>query len=172
MYAAHFAAGLAIKTRAPEAPVWALLTGAFIPDFIWIVLANRGIEPTEAAVFFDDWSHSLATTIVWASLFAMIFWRRGKVAVIGIWIAVFSHFILDFAIHPKFIALYPHSSLHLGLAVSTKLGFRNYWWIQLGIVFALMLVYVVGARRLRLPANLIAASCVAVLALHLLMFPG
>jgi len=36
MYAAHFAAGLAIKSRAPQAPTWALLVGAFIPDFVWI----------------------------------------------------------------------------------------------------------------------------------------
>ena len=62
MYVAHFAGALAIKSRVPKAPTWALLVGAFIPDFIWIVLANRGIEPTEPSLFFDDWSHSLTMT--------------------------------------------------------------------------------------------------------------
>ena len=41
MYAAHFAAGLAIKGKVEKAPLWALLIGAFVPDFIWIVLADR-----------------------------------------------------------------------------------------------------------------------------------
>jgi len=59
VYAAHFAAGLAIKSCVPEAPAWALLTGAFLPDFVWIALANRGIEPANPQIFFDDWSHSL-----------------------------------------------------------------------------------------------------------------
>jgi len=73
VYAAHFAAGLAIKSRFPETPAWALLTGAFLPDFIWIAVANRGIEPTNPQVFFDDWSHSLPMVILWASLFAVAF---------------------------------------------------------------------------------------------------
>jgi hypothetical protein len=47
MYAAHFAAGLAIKSRAPQAPTWALLIGAFLPDFIWIAFGLARIEPSQ-----------------------------------------------------------------------------------------------------------------------------
>src|SRR5215467_13221168 len=100
MYAPHFAAALAIKSRAPKAPAWALLTGAFICDFIWIALARAGIEPTQPKVFFDDWSHSLATTVLWATLFALIFWRSGRSLMLPVWLAVFSHFFLDAPIHP------------------------------------------------------------------------
>jgi hypothetical protein len=172
MYAAHFAAGLAIKSRVPKAPTWALLVGAFIPDFIWVVLANRGIEPTDLRVFFDDWSHSLAMTAVWATLFALMFWRRERRVVLAVWMAVFSHFLLDFPVHPKFLALYPHSSLHVGIALSGTIGAMKYWWVQMCVLAALTPIYAHGARRLGFQTNLIAASCVLLLGLHLLMFPG
>jgi hypothetical protein len=172
VYAAHFAAGLAIKSRLPKAPTWALLAGTFLPDFIWVVLANRGIEPTEPRLFFDDWSHSLAMTAVWASLFAMMFWKRERQIVLAVWLSVFSHFFLDFPIHPKFLALYPHSSLHLGLALSGTIGAIKYWWVQMGVLALLTAIYAQGAHRLRFQTNLIAASCVVLLGLHLLMFPG
>jgi hypothetical protein len=172
MYAAHFAAGLAIKSRVPKAPTWALLGGAFVPDVIWVVLANRGIEPTEQQVFFDDWSHSLLMIVVWATVFALIFWRSKRDVVIAVWLAVFSHFLLDFPIHPKFLALYPHSSLHLGIVLSGTLGAAKYWRTQLCVLGVLTAIYVQGARRLRFKANLIGASCVVIAGLHLLMFPG
>jgi hypothetical protein len=41
MYAPHFAAALAIKGRAREAPLWALLIGAFIPDAVDCSCADR-----------------------------------------------------------------------------------------------------------------------------------
>ena len=171
MYAAHFAAGLAIKSCVPKTPAWALLTAVFVPDLIWIVLANRGIEPTEPSAFFDDWSHSLATTAVWAALFALIFWRRGRPVVLAVWIAGLSHFLLDFPIHPKFLALYPYSGVRVGIASAAEAGATTYWWVQLGVLTVLSLVYAEGARRARFPMNLIAASCVFLFGLHLLMFP-
>lgn len=172
MYAPHFAAALAIKSRAPKTPTWALLTGAFICDLIWIGLARAGIEPTQLNVFFDDWSHSLATTVLWGALFALIFWRRGVSVMLPVWLAVFSHFLLDTPIHPKFLALYPHSSIHIGLVLSGQFGALKYWWVQFAGLLPLMLIYVHGAHKLRLPANLIAATCVLLIGLHLLMFPG
>lgn len=73
MYAAHFAAALAIKSKAPQTPTWALVTGAFLPDFAWVGLGLAGIEPSQGPAFFDDWSHSLAMVILWATLFACVF---------------------------------------------------------------------------------------------------
>lgn len=168
MYAAHFAAGLAIKSHSPAAPTWALLTGAFVPDILWIALATLGVEPTQRNVFFDDWSHSLATTLLWATLFAAIFWRRGRPVVAAVWLAVASHFLLDLPIHPQDLALYPHSAIHLGLGLSNVTK-QTYWWAQLGVLAVLAAVYVQGARRQRVPGNLIAATCVVLATLHLLM---
>jgi hypothetical protein len=126
MTAAHFAAALAIKSRVPKAPAAALILGAFIPDFIWIVLATAGVEPTKREIFFDDWSHSLLSTVVSASVFALLFWQRGRGVAFAMWGAVFSHFILDLPVHPKDLALYPHSSVHLGLGLSNTAP-MNYW---------------------------------------------
>lgn len=172
MYAAHFAAGLAIKARAPRAPTWALLTGAFLPDILWIGFARVGIEPTAIANFFDDWSHSLAMVISWGALFALAFWRQGRGVVLAVWVAACSHFLLDLPIHPKFLALYPHSAIHLGVVTSGAIGARRYWFAQLAVVAVSTPVYVRGLAASGLRRNLVAASCLIVLTLHLLMYPG
>jgi|SRR5579872_1861195 len=167
MYAAHFAAALAIKSRVPKAPTWALVTGAFVPDFFWVAFGLAGIEPSQGPAFFDDWSHSLAMVILWATLFALAFWRKGVAVFWAVWVAVFSHFVLDLPIHPKNLALYPHSRLHLGWNL-WRIGPRNYWYVQALVVVVLTLVYVQGARKLRFASNLIAASVILLLGLHVM----
>src|SRR5438876_4318225 len=114
MYAPHFAAALAIKSRVPRAPTWALVLGAFLADLLWIVLARAGIEPAQDSNFFDDWSHSLLSVFIIATVFAWQFVRLGRPVVVALWTAVVSHFILDFPVHPKRLALYPLSKIHLG----------------------------------------------------------
>jgi phosphatidylglycerophosphate synthase len=94
VYAAHFAAGLAIKSRIPKAPTWALLVGAFLPDFLWVILANRRIEPTDPRIFFDDWSHSLLMIVLWGILFALPFWKRGSPVMFALWWRCFLTFYL------------------------------------------------------------------------------
>ena len=161
MYAAHFAAALAVKGRAPQAPAWALISAVFLPDFVWIALAGLGIEPT-VPVFFDDWSHSLIMIVVWVTVFAALFWRSDKVIALAVWIAGLSHFFLDFLIHPARLALYPHSSAHLGWNLwqygltKSWLGATRYWWYELATLLVLLALYVWFSRRSRLPFNLIA----------------
>ncbi|MDP9122424.1 MAG: hypothetical protein M3O15_13830 [Acidobacteriota bacterium] len=171
MYAAHFAAGLAIKSRTPLAPTAALLAGAFLPDFLWIAFATAGIEPTRPGAFFDDWSHSLVSCLVWATLFAALFLRLGRTVAAAMWLAVFSHFLLDLPIHPRDLALYPHSAVHLGWGL-WRIGPLNYWLAQLGVLLVLMLVYSQGARRQGFPARRIGATCAYLLAFHLLSLPA
>lgn len=171
MYAAHFAAGLAIKGKVEKAPLWALLIGAFVPDFIWIVLAWRGVEPTDPQLYFDDWSHSLLMVVVWACLFAAFFYRRyGVTVVLAVWCAVFSHFLLDMPIHPKDLALYPHSPWHLGWGL-WSMGFGKYWLVQLVVTLLLLSVYALWSRRRNVPWSGIAISCYLVLVLHMFSLP-
>jgi|SRR5271154_5662546 len=175
MYPAHFAVGLAVKGRIPTAPAWALMTAVFLPDFIWIVLARAGIEPElPPRGFFDDWSHSLLSIILLATLFALVFWKRGRIVVLAVWIAGLSHFLLDFLIHPARLALYPHSSIHLGWNLwqfgqeKTRFGPILYWWVELAMILPLLFVYVWYSRRARFQPQLVAASCLLVIGLHLL----
>jgi len=177
MYAPHFAAALAIKGRAREAPLWALLIGAFIPDLLWIALSRICIEPAQTSNFFDDWSHSLVSVAILATLFASAFLRRGKPVFIAIWLAVFSHFLLDFPVHPKRLALAPLTGIYLGwdlLAWGSRpgwLGAINDWWLQAAVLLVLLLVYATAARRNNLqPA--VAASVTFLIGIQLLtLFP-
>ena len=174
MYAPHFAAALAIKGRTPEAPLWALLIGAFVPDLLWIALARIGIEPAQASNFFDDWSHSLLSVAILASVFALAFLRRGKTVFIAIWLAVFSHFVLDFPVHPRRLALAPMTHLHLGwdlLAWGSGpgcLGAINDWWLQLAVLLVLLIIYAAGARGARIQPTAAAASSALLIGVQLL----
>jgi hypothetical protein len=168
MYAGHIAAGLAIKGYTAKAPTWALLTGVFVPDFLWIAFARMSIEPTRPDAFFDDWSHSLLMVVIWAALFAALFWRLGRTVMLAAWLAVFSHFLLDAPIHPKYLALYPHSSFHIGVVASHgQFALRN-WFVECLVVLILSFVYARRAHRCGLRGNLIAATLVLAAGLQLL----
>lgn len=169
--AAHFAAALAIKSRVRQAPTWALIVGAFIPDFIWIALAAAGIEPTKREIFFDDWSHSLLSVVVYATVYRLLFAKRGKRVAAAMWLAVMSHFLLDLPVHPKDLALYPHSSVHLGLGLST-IAPMSYWYIQMATVLALLAIYVSGGDRLRIARRSVFATVVLVIGWHLVLMPA
>lgn len=174
MYAAHFAAALAIKAKMSKAPTWALMAGAFLPDFVWVALGLAGIEPSQGPAFFDDWSHSLAMVILQATIFAALFWGRGWKVALPVWLAVLSHFFLDLPIHPKNIALFPHSSMHFGWNLWSYglsplwFGATHYWWLELVVTIVLVGVYVQGARRAQFAMNLILASCTFVVGIHLM----
>lgn len=173
MFAAHLAAGLAIKATQPKVPAWAVLTGAFLPDLLWIGFAGMGVEPASDAAFFDGWSHSVASIMIQAFLFALCYRRLGRSVMIAIGIAVLSHLPLDALIHPKPLALWPHSAILLGRPTwawgqsISALGKSRYWWIQLAIVAPLLGVYWRRASAQTRPSNLVAASCLLVLGLHL-----
>jgi hypothetical protein len=174
MYAPHFAAALVIKGRTPEAPLWALLIGAFVPDLLWIALARIGIEPAQGSNFLDDWSHSLLSVAILASVFALAFLRRGKPAFIAIWLAVFSHFVLDFPVHPKRVALAPMTHIYLGwdlLAWGSRpgwLGAVNDWWLQLAVLLALLGIYATGVPGARIQPTAAAASGTLLIGIQLL----
>jgi hypothetical protein len=110
------------------------------------VLARAGVGPAQPSSFFDDWSHSLLSIVVLASLFAVLFWKQGRrSAVVAVWLSVFSPFLLDFPVHPKRLALYPKSEIRLGWdllnwgAAQGWLGIINDCWLQFVVVPALLL---------------------------------
>ena len=175
MYAAHFAAGLAVKGRVSRAPLWALFTACFLPDFLWVVLARAGAEPEyPPRGFFDDWSHSVLMIVVWSTLFALAFWRRDRMAGAAVWIAGMSHLVLDFLVHPVRLSLYPHASMHVGWDLwqwgqqKSRLGPNHYWWLEAAFTVFLLAIYTASARRARLPLRIVAASCLLVCGVHLL----
>jgi len=174
MFAAHLAAGLAIKAAQPKVPAWSVLTGAFLPDLVWIGFSGAGLEPTSDAFFFDGWSHSVASIAVQAILFALCSFRYGRPVMFAVGLAVLSHIPLDALIHPKPLELWPHAAQVLGVPdwswgqTVLALGKSRYWWTQLTVI-VLLLGFYGKASRPRLPANLIGASCLTVMGLHLII---
>jgi hypothetical protein len=171
MFAAHFAAGLAIKSQVPETPIRPLLAAVFVPDFLWIAFATLGVEPTAKDRFFDGWSHSLLMVLVYAAIVAFMFRPHGRAVAAALFVAVLSHFVLDLPIHPRPLELYPHSGFRFDLHLGPVSPMR-YWVVQLAVVIALLAVYVAGMFRLRESRARIAQTCVGLLSLHVILLPG
>lgn len=176
MYAGHFAAGLALKASRPKAPTWGILIGTGLLDILFGPFVLAGIErvsmtPGQAPGFtldFIDWSHSLLMALVWSGLYAALFAKRGRAVAWIMGLAVFSHFLLDLPMHPADMALWPGSSVHLGLGLWHT---PTWWWVELAFVGVGCAYYTLRARRLgTFGARAVWASAV-VLALHAVNSP-
>ncbi len=144
MYAGHYAAGLALKAKVPEAPTWGLLLGIGVLDILFGPLVLMGVErvtltPDRSPGFsldFTDWSHSLLSAVVLSIVFGLLFHRLGRRVMLVMGTAVFSHFVLDLVMHPPDLALWPGSDAHLGLGLWRALPL-GWWFVELGFVVAL-----------------------------------
>jgi membrane-bound metal-dependent hydrolase YbcI (DUF457 family) len=179
MYAGHFAAALAIKAKEPRAPTWALLFGVGFLDVQYgiyeILRIHRfpitpGVSPGFTLDFLD-WSHSLALSLAWAGLFSIPFWRGGREAALDVGFAVFSHFLLDLPMHPPDLALWPHSTVHLGLGLWKRLP-TGWWWVELAVIALFCAYYVSRARAAKTFGGRALWACAVILALHLFNSPS
>ncbi len=79
MFIGHFAVALGAKRAAPRTSLGLLFAAALLSDMLWPVFLLAGIERASLAVDPNPfltisldhfpWSHSLAATLLWASLF-------------------------------------------------------------------------------------------------------
>src|SRR6266571_4942866 len=178
MYAGHFAAGLAIKARVPRAPTWGLLLGVGLLDLLFGPLVLAGVERVSMvpgvhpgfSLDYIDWSHSLATSVLWSVLFAALFARHGRPVAVAMGGAVFSHFVLDALMHPPDLALWPGSSSHLGLGLWRSLP-TGWWFVELAVVAAGVAYYWARARKDGSFGGRAWAVAVTILALHVINSP-
>jgi membrane-bound metal-dependent hydrolase YbcI (DUF457 family) len=178
MYAGHFAAALALKTTQPRAPTWALLLGVGFLDVLFGIFVLFGWErasltPGRSPGFsldFIDWSHSLAASLFWAALFGAFFLRRGRAVAVAAGVAVFSHFVLDYFMHPPDLALWPHAQAHVGLGLWVRWP-QGWWWFELAFIALCGAVYYVRSRRDPSYGGRALAACAVVLVLHLANSP-
>ena len=156
MYAGHLAAAMAMKAKEPRAATWALVLGVGFLDVLFGIFVPLGIEratmtpgvPPGFRLDFIDWSHSLAMSLVWAVLFGALFFRRGLAVAAWCGFAVFSHFLLDLLMHPHDMALWPHSSAHVGFGIWTF--HPPFWWIfELAFIAVCLAYYVARAGKLQ-----------------------
>lgn len=178
MYAGHFAAGLALKARVPAAPTWALLLGVGLLDVLFGPLVLLGIERATVtpgvspgfSLDYIDWSHSLLTSLVWATVYAGFFWAKGRAIATAMWVAVFSHFLLDLPMHPRDLALWPNSHVHLGFGLWKSLPV-GWWFVELAVIAACLGYYWYRALRSTTFGGRPAAVALVVLLLHAMNSP-
>jgi hypothetical protein len=129
MFIGHFALGFAAKRVAPKASLGVLMAATGFLDLLWPIFVATGLErvridPGNTAftpLDFEQYpiSHSLAMVLVWASLFAGLYWRvsryrRGAI-VAGILVA--SHWFLDVIVHRPDLPITPGWGLKAGLGL-------------------------------------------------------
>lgn len=93
MIVGHYAAALVPYSRLEGRPLWLLLVCANVPEFLWLLLALMGVEPTQPASLLDatfptlqvhmTYSHNLVPglvqgVLVWAAVQAI--WRDRELA--------------------------------------------------------------------------------------------
>lgn len=157
MYAGHFAAGLALRGRAPRVPVTVLLVGAFLLDLLWITFGVSHLDKTD----WDDWSHSFVLAIFWATLFAAFFWRWGRRAFAVVWLAVISHYVLDLTVQGA--TYYPNEPPNWLLQPFVTVHYR---WFQAVVCLVLMSVFLYDSRREALPPGRVWAVFVIVMLMN------
>src|SRR5213593_928758 len=128
MFVGHFALGFAAKRLTPRVSLATLFAAAQLADLLWPILVLVGVErvridPGNTAMTPLDfvsypYSHSLATLVVWALVFAFVA-TRGRptsIAVCTLAALVVSHWVLDVVTHRPDMPLYPGGpKLGLGL---------------------------------------------------------
>src|SRR5688572_19025520 len=153
MYAGHFAAAVVLRAKEPEAPFGPLLIGAGLLDLLFGPFLLAGIERASLtpgvtpgfSLDYIDWSHSLLMVIVWSLLFAALFLRRGRKVAAVMFLAVFTHFLLDIPIHPPDLALWPGSAAHIGFDLWGKLP-TGWWFVELAFVLIACAYYLSKAQ--------------------------
>jgi hypothetical protein len=119
MFIGHFAVGFAAKKFAPRTNLAFLIAAPCFLDLLWPFFLLLGwehvrIDPgntrfTPLDLYDFPWSHSLLMSIVWATLFALIYHliTRYWPGTVVIWIGVVSHWVLDWITHRPDMPLYP-----------------------------------------------------------------
>ncbi|MCJ7701477.1 MAG: hypothetical protein MUO62_07840 [Anaerolineales bacterium] len=130
----HFGIGLAAKAAAPKAPLWAVLAASEVLDllsfaFMAVGIEKMGVTQTDfgqgikvITLGWVPWSHGLLMSLVWSLLVAAMVYLLTKLrrtsAILGL--VVFSHWPLDFIVHPPDLPLLLANSLKVGLGLWTS----------------------------------------------------
>jgi hypothetical protein len=179
MFVGHFGVGFGAKAAVPRTSLGTLfLASQFIdllwPSFLLFGLETVAISPGITRVTPLDftsypWSHSLAAVVVWAVLFAGVYFLLKKYPK-GAWVCgllVVSHWVLDFLTHRPDLPLAPGAGARLGLGLWQSLPATLV--VELGIFAAGLWLYLRTTRATDRVGTVALWSLVAFL---LLMYLG
>jgi hypothetical protein len=106
MTSAHFAFAAAIKSSAPQIPLWALMLSTYLLDIVFIFLVAMGFESFAplsvhgGKLFLAYYSHSfLGAACIALIAGGLAGWVWGKQAGLLIGGVTFSHWVLDLIVH-------------------------------------------------------------------------
>ena len=183
MFVGHFAVGFAGKRWAPKTSLALLVFAAALADVLWLIFNALGVEHVRIApgitrlnaldLYDYPWSHSLLTNVLWGALLggAYFLWRRSRPAAVVLFVAVVSHWVLDWASHRPDMPLAPGVQRYFGLGLyNSALGLllvEGGLWV-IGIIF-----YLRTTRARGLAGNIVLwAFIVLFTAFWLLSFNG
>ena len=141
----HLGVGFAAKSIAPKAPLWLLLVASELTDILFYIFAHFGLDLKGADTTdfkygvqvikpgYIPWSHGLIMNIIWASIAAiivMLTFKNRRIA-FATWIAVLSHWVLDFIVHPG-LPLWFDKLPNVGLYL---------WGTGTGLIFSLIIEF-------------------------------
>lgn len=144
MFIGHFAPAFIAAAVSPRSPkLGTLFVAAQLVDWAFFSLALVGVKTMridpQASVMvpFDlyhmPYTHSLAGTLVWAAVFAAVVtvWQRNAMGGLLAGIVVFSHWMLDWLVHPADLTL-------AGSPPKYGLGLWDYPWIAIPLELLLI----------------------------------
>jgi hypothetical protein len=174
MFIGHFAVGFGAKRAAPRTSLTALLAAALFLDvlwplFLWLGLERVRIEPGNTAftpLDFESYpySHSLLMALVWAGLWAALYFGVRRYATGALWlgIAVFSHWVLDWISHRPDMPLFPWGGPKVGLGLWNSVPLTAA--IEIGLFLVGLGLYLSATRAKNWQGHLSLWGLVAVLA--------
>ena len=147
MFIGHFGVGFAAKKPTTAPSLGTLFLASQFIDLLWPIFLLLGIEKvqidpgntvvTPLNFISYPYSHSLFGVLIWAILFAVIYYLIKKNLKISIWLGllVLSHWILDLFTHRPDLLLFPWSNIKVGLGL---------WNSLIGTIVIEGLIFLVG----------------------------
>jgi hypothetical protein len=146
MFAGHFGAGLALKSRYPSVPLAAILAASTLPDLLWAVFQMLGWESPPAAASHlvrplpsgpVPFSHDVSMALIDACILAAVGMLTSSLAwSMALGLAVCSHLLLDVLVDPPLLGLAgPWLHLHVGLDLWQRAP-RAAWGLEMLVVLA------------------------------------
>lgn len=149
MFIGHLGAGLALKKLDTKINLFWLFTSVMFLDLLLWILVMLGIEKIHVPANYTDlhyltftfpYSHSLLASFIWAILaylFVVVITKKKKIAIV-LALGLFSHFILDYLVHPKELQLIGDSSKMIGLGLWNNMPlalFAELMLLIIGLIF-------------------------------------
>ena len=133
MFIGHFGVGFAGKKIEKSASLGTYFLAAQWIDLIWPILLLLGIEHAEIRpgiskvtpleFSYYPFSHSLFGVIIWALLFALVYYsiKKNSRTAIVLGLLVLSHWVLDLFVHIPDLPIFPGYNFKFGLGLWNSL---------------------------------------------------